>query len=145
MDNQFFLKIKEFIQFEIFIAEDVLTVFYVVCALILPFVFWYFFMWVIRRYAVLIRFYKDGKYSIFFSFIMWFIRRIKFFQKKIDEKITWQSFTWSQKLKFIVMFLIKIRWVYFHISPMYLKFCMQGDKYHFQHRRCGWSLCGHRK
>ena len=106
MDIQFFLKIKEFIQFEFFIAEDVLTVFYVICAIILPFVSWYFFLWVVRRYAVVIRFYKDGKYSIFFSFIMWVIRKIKFFQTKIDEKITWQSFTWTQKLKFIAMFLI---------------------------------------
>ena len=106
MDIQFFLKIKEFIQFEFFIAEDVLTVFYVICAIILPFVSWYFFLWVVRRYAVVIRFYKDGKYSIIFSFVMWVIRKINFFQNKIDEKITWQSFTWTQKLKFIAMFLI---------------------------------------
>lgn len=106
MDNQTFLRIKEFIQFETLIAEDVLTVLYVICAIILPFVTWYFCLWVIRRYALVMQFYEDGKYSIFFSFFMWVIRKVKFFQNKIDKKITWQSFTLIQKLKVIVIFLI---------------------------------------
>jgi hypothetical protein len=106
LDTQFFLKIKEFILFESLIAEDVLTVLYVICAITLPFAAWFFLMWVVRRYAVVIRFYKAGNYSIIFSLIMWVIRKIKFFQNKIDEKIRWQAFTWTQKLKFITIFII---------------------------------------
>ena len=36
--------------------------------------------------------------------------------------------------KFFVMFLIKLRWSYFHVSPSYIKFGMGGgsDEYHFQ-------------
>ena len=70
MDIQFLQQIKEFIQFKFFIAEDVLTVFYVICAILIPFASWYFLLWVIRRYAVVIQFYKDSSYSIIFSFIM---------------------------------------------------------------------------
>ncbi len=106
MDSQFFLHIKEFILFEFLIAEDVLTVFYVICAITLPFAAWFFLLWVVRRYAVVIRFYKAGNYSIIYSLIMWVIRKIKFFQHKIDEKIIWEAFTWTQKLKFIAIFLM---------------------------------------
>ncbi|MBT3725064.1 MAG: DUF4282 domain-containing protein [Gammaproteobacteria bacterium] len=108
MDIQFLQQIKEFIQFKFFIAEDVLTVFYVICAILIPFASWYFLLWVIRRYAVVIQFYKDSSYSIIFSFIMWIVRKIKFFKNKIDEKITWQSLTLTQKLKFILLFIMLV-------------------------------------
>lgn len=105
---QFLQDIKAFIQFKFLIAEDVLTVFYVMSAIMLPFASWYFLLWVIRRYAVFVRFYKAGKYSLFFSMILWVIRNIKFFQNKIDEKITWQTLTASQKIKFLVLFFIVV-------------------------------------
>jgi hypothetical protein len=108
LDIQFLQQIKEFIQFKFFIAEDVLTVFYVICAILIPFASWYFLLWVIRRYAVVIQFYKDSSYSIIFSFIMWIVRKIKFFKNKIDEKITWQSLTLTQKLKFILLFIMLV-------------------------------------
>jgi len=104
LDIQLIQEIKAFIQFKLLIAEEMLTVFYVMSAITIPFAAWYFLLWVIRRYAVFIRFYKTGKYSLFFSLIMWLIRKIKFFQKKIDEKITWQSLTLTQKIKFLVLF-----------------------------------------
>lgn len=106
MDIQFLQKLKEFIQFKFFIAEDVLTVFYVLCAIAIPFASWFFLLWVVRRYAVVMQFYKDSSYSIIFSFIMWVVRKIKFFKNKINEKITWQSLTLSQKLKFISLFIL---------------------------------------
>ena len=95
-------------QFEILIAEDVLAVFYVLCALVLPLFAWYFLLWVIRRYAVLYRLYKTGQYSIFFSFILWIVRKIKFFRDKIDERITWQHFTLDQKIKFLALFIMMV-------------------------------------
>ena len=106
MDSQFFLSMKEFIQFKFFIAEDVLTVFYVICAITIPLASWYFLLWVVRRYAVAMQFHKDSKYSMLFSFVMWLIRKIKFFQKKINDKITWKTLTWSQRIKFIILFLM---------------------------------------
>jgi len=108
LDTQFFLKIKEFIQFKYFIAEDVLTVFYVASAIMLPFVSWYFLLWSIRRYAVLSRFYREGRYSIILSFVMWVVRKIKFFQNQIDQNITWRSLTSTQKLKFVILFLMMV-------------------------------------
>lgn len=104
--NQFFQDMIAFIQFKHLIAEDVLTVFYVLCAIILPIAFWFFLFWVIRRYAVVMQLYKDSDYSIIFSLIMWVIRKIKFFKNKMDEKITWQSLSLKQKLKFIGMYLM---------------------------------------
>ena len=29
---------------------------------------------------------------------------------------------------------LKIRWAYFHVSPMYIKFSMDKSEFHFQHR-----------
>lgn len=106
MNIQFLQQIKEFIQFKLLIAEDVLTVFYVICAILIPFASWYFLLWVIRRYALVLQFYKDSSYSIIFSFIMWIVRKIKFFKNKIDEQVTWQSLTLTQKLKFILLFIM---------------------------------------
>jgi hypothetical protein len=106
LEIQFLQKIIEFIQFKFLIAEDVLTVFYVMCAISIPFASWYFLFWVVRRYAVVMQLYKDTSYSIIFSLIMWVVRKIKFFKNKIDEKITWNSLTLVQKLKFIGLYLI---------------------------------------
>jgi hypothetical protein len=39
--------------------------------------------------------------------------------------------------KIIIMTIVKIRWVYFHINPMYMKFYMTSTEPHFQHRRTG--------
>jgi hypothetical protein len=36
------------------------------------------------------------------------VRKIKFFKNKIDEKITWQSLTLTQKLKFILLFIMLV-------------------------------------
>ncbi len=96
---------QEFIQFKLFIAQDVLTVFYIVMAVVLPFACWFWLSWVIRRYAAVLKLYKDVKYSLIVSFIMWLIRKINFFQNKIDEKLSWKSLSTSQKLKFIAVFL----------------------------------------
>ncbi len=97
---------KEFLQFESFISADVLTVFYIVMAIALPFVCWYWLSWMVRRYAVIIRFYKETKRSLIISFIVWLVRRINYFQNKIDQKLSWESLNLTQKLKFIAMFLI---------------------------------------
>lgn len=41
--------------------------------------------------------------------------------------------------KAIVMFLVKLRWMYFHVNPRYIKFYMGGgsDEAHFQHVKTG--------
>lgn len=41
--------------------------------------------------------------------------------------------------KAIIMFLVKLRWAYFHVHPNYIKFYMGGgsDEAHFQHRKTG--------
>ena len=106
MDIQILERIKEFFLFKFIIAVDVLPVFYVLCTIIIPFFSWYFLLWLIRRYAVVIKLYKSGQYSLFFSFLVWIIRKIKFFRDKIDEKITWHSLSPTQKLKFIALYLL---------------------------------------
>ena len=96
---------KEFFQFRFLIAVDVLPIFYALCALIIPIASWYFLLWLIRRYAVAIKLYQSGQYSLLFSLLIWIIRKIKFFRDKIDEKITWRSLSPTQKLKFIAVYL----------------------------------------
>lgn len=41
--------------------------------------------------------------------------------------------------KSIIMFFVKIRWLYFHVSPSYVKFYMDSSKTeaHFQHVKIG--------
>ena len=36
----------------------------------------------------------------------------------------------------MIMFFVKLRWVYFHLNPMYLKFTVtaESNEAHFQHR-----------
>ena len=41
--------------------------------------------------------------------------------------------------KFLIMTLINLRWAYFHINPMYVKFYVDSERKetHFQHRKTG--------
>lgn len=41
--------------------------------------------------------------------------------------------------KILIMTLVKIRWVYFHLNPNYMKFYMDASRTeaHFQHRKTG--------
>ena len=99
---------QDFLQFKLFIAQDVLTFFYITLASILPFISWYWLAWVVRRYATVLRFYKEAKRSLFISFISWLIRKLNFFQNEIDEKFSWKNLSTSQKLKFIGIFLFVV-------------------------------------
>lgn len=96
---------QDFIQFKVFIAEDLLVIFYIIMAISLPFVIWFWLSWMLRRYAVFLRLYKSTKRSLIVSFIVWIVRRVKFFQSKVDEQLSWKSLSTSQKLKFIAVFL----------------------------------------
>lgn len=44
---------------------------------------------------------------------------------------------------FLLKAFIKIRWAYFHVSPMYLKFYMTADEPWFQHKRNGSIHCNY--
>ena len=99
---------QDFLQFKSFIAQDVLTVFYIILAIIFPFISWYWLAWMVRRYATVLRFYKEAKRSLFISFIAWLIRKLNFFQNKIDEKLSWKNLSTSQRLKFIGIFLFVV-------------------------------------
>jgi len=46
--------------------------------------------------------------------------------------------------RFIIMFMVHLRWAYFHISPMYIKFYMTADEPWFQHKRNGSIHCNYR-
>ncbi|MCK4865137.1 MAG: DUF4282 domain-containing protein [Gammaproteobacteria bacterium] len=96
---------QDFIQFKVFIAQDILTVFYIVMAIVLPVICWFWLSWIVRRYEIVIKFYKEAKRSLVVTFIIWIIRRINFFQNKIEQKLSWESLSISQKLKFIAIFL----------------------------------------
>lgn len=41
--------------------------------------------------------------------------------------------------KFLIMAMVHIRWAYFHVNPMYVKFYMDSEhtESHFQHRTRG--------
>jgi len=106
LDNQFIPQLLEFTRFDFLIAKDVIPVFYLLCAILLPFASWYFLLWAVRRYAVIMQFKSDSKYSIIFSLIMWIVRKMNFFKHKIEEKITWRSLGLEQKLKFIGLYFI---------------------------------------
>lgn len=95
----------DFLQFKLFIAQDVLNIFYIVCAIALPFICWFWLSWMVRKYAVIIRLYRSTKRSNIISFITWIVRRINFFQNKIDQKLQWKSLTTTQKFKFIAVFI----------------------------------------
>lgn len=40
-------------------------------------------------------------------------------------------------IKYLLITVLKARWAYFHISPMYIKFSMSDTESHFQHRSSG--------
>jgi len=95
----------DFIQFKFFIAQDVLTIFYILSSILLPIVCWYSLLWVLRRYLILLKLYKGIKNSVTIALITWIMQKIRFFQKRIDTKITWNSLTGIQKLKLVALFL----------------------------------------
>ncbi len=100
-----FIPMQDFLQFKSFIAQDVLTVFYIAMAIMLPVVCWVWLSWMIRRYAVLIRFYKTSKHSLLIAFFTWIVRKVNFFKNKVDQELSWSSLSPTQKLKFIGVFL----------------------------------------
>ena len=95
---------QDFILFKFFIAQDVLTIFYIVMAIALPVICWFWLSWMIRRYAAVIRFYKGAERSLIVSIIIWIVRRINFFQNKIDQKLSWKSLSAIAVFLFIVIF-----------------------------------------
>ncbi len=100
--------LADFFQFRLLVAADVLKVFYVFCALCIPVFAWYFLFYIVRRYAVIMQGYQDSRYSALFAVLMWFVRKIKFFRKTMQEKVTWQVFTPAQKLKFIALYVLMV-------------------------------------
>lgn len=106
MDTETYDTLRDFLLFESFLAEHTLIVFYLVCAVIIPVATWYFLFWLIRKYAVVLKFQKAGDYSFLFSVLLWVIRKVKFFRDKIDEELSWQTLTPGQKLKFLGLFVL---------------------------------------
>ncbi|MCB0627974.1 MAG: DUF4282 domain-containing protein [Saprospiraceae bacterium] len=92
--------------FERFVAEDVLIVFYIVCAVLIPIASWYFLIWVIRRYAVVMKIYDSTRSTLILAVFVWIVRRIKFFRDRLDEKLTWQTLSMGQKAKFLAMYCV---------------------------------------
>lgn len=47
--------------------------------------------------------------------------------------------------KLLIMTIVNIRWFYFHISPMYVKFYMDSERTeaHFQHIKTGQLHCNY--
>lgn len=43
------------------------------------------------------------------------------------------------KNKILTMAIVKLRWMYFHVNPMYVKFYADSERtqVHFQHKRTG--------
>jgi hypothetical protein len=101
-------KIKDFLHFDFFIAQDFLIVFYVLCAILIPIASWYFLLWAIRRYAEVIDISESVRYSLVISLITWLITRIKFFRDKVDEDFSWGSLSPGQKLKFVILFIFVV-------------------------------------
>ena len=42
-------------------------------------------------------------------------------------------------MKFIITIIVKLRWLYFHLNPAYVKFYIDAERTeaHFQHRKDG--------
>jgi len=99
---------EQFFNFESFIAIDLLKIFYIIGVVILPVVSWFFLFWTIKKYAALYRLYRGIKRNIFISIIIWIMSKIKFFKKYIDKSITWGSLSLSQRLKFILLFILLV-------------------------------------
>lgn len=106
MQSTFLEEIIRFAMFERFVAEDVLIVFYIVCAVLIPIASWYFLIWVIRRYAVVMKIYDSTRSTLILAVFVWIVRRIKFFRDRLDEKLTWQTLSMGQKAKFLAMYCV---------------------------------------
>ena len=106
MQSTFLQEIITFAMFERFVAEDVLIVFYIVCAVLIPIASWYFLIWVIRRYAVVMKIYDSTRSTLILAVFVWIVRRIKFFRDRLDEKLTWQTLSMGQKAKFLAMYCV---------------------------------------
>ena len=100
--------LMDFLQFRLLIAEDVLKVFYLMCAICIPVAAWYFLLWVIRRYAIFMELYKDAQPSLLFMIFIWIVRKIGFFRKAVQQQITWQTLTPTQKLKFLGLYVLMV-------------------------------------
>ena len=96
---------RDFLQFKTFIAQDTFNIFYLVIALILPFLCWFWLSWMIRRYAVIVRLYKKTNRSLILMILVWIINKIKFVRKGLEKDLSWESLDRSQKIKFILVFL----------------------------------------
>ena len=101
-------RMDSFFNFESFISIETLKVFYIFGVIALPVMSWFFLLWVINKYSALFRFYKGVKRSIIISIIVWVMSKIKFFKKYVDEKVTWGSLGATQKLKFILLFIMLV-------------------------------------
>ena len=111
---------QDFILFKHFIAQDVLTVFYILIALSLPFICWFWLSWMLRRYAVFLRFYNRNKRSLLISLVVWMLRKIVFVRSRITQDITWKSLNNTQKIKFIGIFLF-----IFFFSELFLRLTIE--------------------
>lgn len=97
-----------FVRFETFVAESTLTLFYIACAVMIPVAAWYFLMWVIRRYAAIIRLYQAKRYSWFVAVLVWLVRRFRLVREAIDRKISWGTLDRGQKTKFLALYLLVV-------------------------------------
>ena len=96
---------NSFFNFDILIAIDALKIFYIIGTFVLPIMSWYFLLWILNKYRALFRFYNGMKSSILISILVWFLSKIKFFKKYVDKTITWNSLEFSQKIKFVFLFI----------------------------------------
>jgi hypothetical protein len=107
--NDHYLQIlADFFQFKFLIAEDVLSVFYLLCAICIPVAAWYFLLLVVRRYAAMMQLYKGGEYPVVFSTLLWIMHRIRFFPQSIQQRIAWGIFTPRQKFKFLTLYILMV-------------------------------------
>lgn len=99
---------RDFLLFETFIAENVLTVFYIICALLLPVVCWFWLQWMLKRYAGLLRLYRAHKRSLLLSLILWLLNKLLFFRKRDSQALSWSELNTQQKLKLIIVFVLLV-------------------------------------
>ena len=96
---------SDFFTFKTFLAQDILNLFYIIGVIMIPIVSWITLLWMLRRYAIFIRFYQGVKRSVIITVIIWIIRKIRFFNHHIGKKLTWKALSLSQKLKFVGLYL----------------------------------------
>lgn len=98
----------DFLQFKTFIAEDVLTVFYILCTLLLPIVTWLWLQWMLKRYAGLLRLYRANKRSWLLFLVLLLLDKLLFLRKRHAQSLSWSSLNTRQKIKLIVVFLLMV-------------------------------------